>query len=359
MTVVQRIILLLVLFWFAEKVKGRDYIDYNLFNITVSSTVIVFIIVISGNKCLLEFFDEPPTHLNCTPYDGSEDENEGENDGENDGEGDGESDGESDGEDDSDEVWKLRLACEVRIPVGSGPVQYEVHWFQRNNESKIIDHGKPEWFQKTSKAERVLFGTNWFNQKFTAAMLGDYWCQAILTDRQPLVYLSKSNILTVREPDYYNSSLPTCSDIQYIRKSRCISNVTTSNTSYEVYYLTPSIVTRVTTLSSSTPLYISVPLQSTTIMTSSISMATSSEKIVIPSSTTIMTSISMATSSEEIVIPSPTALTPSSRPLNQQDILLPIAVGIGFGLLILGIVIVVMLAAILYKCKERKGMYIF
>ena len=39
MTVVQRIILLLVLFWFAEKVKGRDYIDYNLFNIKVSSTV--------------------------------------------------------------------------------------------------------------------------------------------------------------------------------------------------------------------------------------------------------------------------------------------------------------------------------
>ena len=226
----------------------------------------------------------------------------------------------------------------MRIPVGSGPVQYKVHWFQRNNESKIIDHGRPEYFQKTTNAERVLFGTNWYDQKFTAAMLGDYWCQAILTDRQPLVYLSKSNILTVREPDYYNSSLPTCSDIQYIRKSRCISNVTTSNTSYEVYYLTPSIVTSVTTLSSSTSLYTSVPLQSTTIMTSSISMATSSEKI---------------------VIPSPTALTPSSRPLNQQDILLPIAVGIGFGLLILGIVIVVMLAAILYKCKERKGMYIF
>ena len=186
-----------------------------------------------GNKCLLEFFDEPPTHLNCTPYDDSEYENEGENDGEGDGEG------------DSGKVWQLRLACETRVPVGSDPVQYEVHWFQRNNEGKIIDHGRQEYFQKSYNAERVQFGLNWYNKKFTAAMLGDYWCQAILTDRQPLVYLSKSNILTVREPNYYNSSLPTCFDIQFIRKHRCISNITvelpSSNETLSLILTTASI----------------------------------------------------------------------------------------------------------------------
>ena len=57
-------------------------------------------------------------------------------------------------------------------------------------------------------------------------MLGDYWCQAILTDRQPLVNLSKSNILTVREPDYYDSSLPTCSGVKFIYTRRCIPNIT-------------------------------------------------------------------------------------------------------------------------------------
>ena len=317
MTVVQRIILLLVLFQFAEKVKGRHNISYNLFQHNSKFQYShVFVIAISGNECLLKFREEPPTQLNCNPYHDDDD------------------DGESD-DDDVDEEWRLRLACEVRLPADIGPVQYEVHWFQRNNESIIIDHGRPEGAHKTNQAERITFGLSWYNQKFTAAMLGDYWCQAILTDRQPPVYLSKSNILTVREPDYYNSNLPTCSGAKFIYTRRCITNITISTTSYD---LIPSIVTNIKILSSSSSLYTSVALPSTAVMTSS---------------------VSMATSSQEIIIPSPTALTPSSRPLNQQDILLPIAVGIGFGLLILGIVIVVMLAAILYKCKERKGMYVF
>ena len=316
MAVVQRIILLLVLFQFAEKVKGRHNISYNLFQYNNKFQYsYVFIITISGNECLLKFYEEPPTQLNCDPY---------RND-----------DGEGDDDDDDDEEWTLRLACEVRIPVGFDHVQYEVRWFQRNNESKIIDHGRPEGSQKTDLVERITFGLDWYDHKFTTAMLGDYWCQAMLTDRQPLVNLSKSNILTVREPDYYDSSLPTCSGLKFIHSRRCITNITISTTSYD---LTPSIVTNITTLSSSSSLYTSVALQSTPVMTSS---------------------VSMATSSQEIIIPSPTALTPSSRTLNQQDILLPIAVGIGFGLLILGIVIVIMLAAILYKCKERKGMYVF
>ena len=114
----------------------------------------------------------------------------------------------------------------MRLPADIGPVQYEVHWFQRNNESIIIDHGRPEGAHKTNQAERITFGLSWYNQKFTAAMLGDYWCQAILTDRQPPVYLSKSNILTVRKPDYYDSNLPKCRRVQFSYTNRCIPNIT-------------------------------------------------------------------------------------------------------------------------------------
>ena len=102
-------------------------------------------------------------------------------------------------------------------------IQYEINWFQKNLSNTIIEHGRSVYY-KTKYDEKVRFGQYWEGQDFRNDMLGDYWCQVKLTDRQPPEYLSKSNILTVREPDYYNNSLPTCDDKQYVLEKECIGN---------------------------------------------------------------------------------------------------------------------------------------
>ena len=73
-----------------------------------------------------------------------------------------------------------------------------------------------------SNALMSLKYLGWYGQKFTAAMLGDFWCQVKLTDREPPVYLSKSNELTVREPNYHNSSLSPCPGLQYAKEIQCL-----------------------------------------------------------------------------------------------------------------------------------------
>ena len=107
-------------------------------------------------------------------------------------------------------------------PADSMSVEYEIHWFQKDKNNKTIDHGRTNLSHKTETVEIVEFGLGWYGQKFTAAMLGDFWCQVKLTDREPPVYLSKSNVLTVREPNYYNSSLSSCPGLQYVKRIQCL-----------------------------------------------------------------------------------------------------------------------------------------
>ena len=79
-------------------------------------------------------------------------------------------------------------------------------------------------YYKNTNEEKGIFGQSWDGQDFRNDMLGDYWCQVKLTDREPPQYLSKSNILTVREPNYYNSYLPICDKKQYVMETECIGN---------------------------------------------------------------------------------------------------------------------------------------
>ena len=101
-------------------------------------------------------------------------------------------------------------------------VEYEINWFQKDQNNDIIDHGRSHLSHKTGTVEMVEFGRGWYGQNFTNDMLGDFWCQVKLTDREPPVYLSKSNVLTVREPNYYNSSLPPCPGLLFVKQTQCL-----------------------------------------------------------------------------------------------------------------------------------------
>ena len=141
------------------------------------------------------FSEEPPSQLDCRPFDDANN-------------------------------WRLRIVCEVRIPVSQDLIEYEVHWFQRRNDS-LIDHGRME-VQKSNTVERVAFGVSWINKKFTNDMIGEYWCQAILTGQQLHAFLPISNTVTIREPNSYNRDIATCTGPQFIRQQRCILGATNS-----------------------------------------------------------------------------------------------------------------------------------
>ena len=193
----------------------------------------------SNQECSLVFSEEPPSQLNCRPYDDNDN-------------------------------WRLRTACEVRIPVLQDFIEYEVHWFQKRNDT-VIDHGRMG-VKKSSTVERVAFGGNWINQKFSQNMTGDYWCQAILTGEQQHVFLPLSNILSIGEPHTYNRGLATCSSLHFIRKRRCIlstknnemtaTNSTTQEQQPTLIIPTPETITSSLAGSSSMPIHIQSPHKS-------------------------------------------------------------------------------------------------
>lgn len=165
------------------------------FLLILIQTLVLLPVKTSSQECSLIFSEEPPSQLDCRPFD-------------------------------DDNNWRLRIVCEVRIPVSQGLIEYEVHWFQRRNDS-LIDHGRME-VQKSNTVERVAFGISWINKQFTNDMIGEYWCQAILTGQQPQILLPISNTVTIREPNSYNRDISTCTGPQFIRQQRCILGATNS-----------------------------------------------------------------------------------------------------------------------------------
>ena len=102
-------------------------------------------------------------------------------------------------------VWRLRVSCDVRRI--SGTDQFDVHWFHKNNQNETIDLGQVEVEGYTDNRERIVLGTQWINKPFNESMLGEYWCQVIVTSTQPNIYLGKSDILMIRDPEDYNTTM--------------------------------------------------------------------------------------------------------------------------------------------------------
>ena len=124
-------------------------------------------------------------------------------------------------------VWRLRVSCDVRRI--SGTDQFDVHWFLKNNENEIIDLGRDE-VQETLERELVVFGTQRTdnNTLFDESMLGEYWCQVIVTSTQPNIYLGKSDILVIRDPEDYDAGLRTCNGIISAPTLKCADDIQSS-----------------------------------------------------------------------------------------------------------------------------------
>ena len=125
-------------------------------------------------------------------------------------------------------VWNLQVSCGVqRI---SGTDQFDVHWFHKNNQNEIIDLGQVEVQGETPNRELVVFGTQRRdnNIPFDESMLGEYWCQVIVTSTQPNIYLGKSDILMIRDPEDYDTELPRCSGIISVPTSKCADGIQSS-----------------------------------------------------------------------------------------------------------------------------------
>ena len=136
-----------------------------------------------------QFTSQPPTELNCNPYDVKVDP----------------------------AVWRLRVSCDVqRI---SGTDQFDIHWFHKNNENETVDFGRGEVQGNTDDRERIVLGTQWINKPFNESMLGEYWCQVIVTSTQPNKYLGKSDILVIHDPGDYNTTR--CNGIISVPTSKC------------------------------------------------------------------------------------------------------------------------------------------
>jgi hypothetical protein len=127
------------------------------------------------------------------------------------------------------------MSCGVKIPLNVDPIPFMVHWFQRHPNGTITNHGTtPETFA-SSTALRTAFGGNRINTKFSHDMVGDYWCQPVLTTTSEY-QLSTSAIVTIREPSTYSSDIPVCSGVQKEASNRCIINggVIITSTSSEI-----------------------------------------------------------------------------------------------------------------------------
>ena len=121
-------------------------------------------------------------------------------------------------------VWNLHVSCDVQRIYGTD--EFDVHWFHKNNENEIIDLGQVE-VQETPNRERIKLGTQWINTPFDESMLGEYWCQVIVTSTQPNTYLGTSDILVIRDPQDYDT-LSTCSGINTEATSKCADGMQSS-----------------------------------------------------------------------------------------------------------------------------------
>ena len=76
-----------------------------------------------------------------------------------------------------------------------------------------------------------MFGTQLVGTYFDESMLGEYWCLVIVTSTQPNIYLGKSDILVIRDPENYDTGLQRCQGIISVPTSKCADGIVTSQIS--------------------------------------------------------------------------------------------------------------------------------
>ena len=123
-------------------------------------------------------------------------------------------------------VWRLQVSCDVqRI---SGTDEFDVHWFHKNKENITIDLGQVKVSKEAFDRKEVIFGMQLAGTYFDESMLGEYWCQVIITSMQPNVYLGKSDILMIRDPEDYDGELQRCQGIITVSTTKCADGIQSS-----------------------------------------------------------------------------------------------------------------------------------
>ena len=276
-----------------------------------------------NNECILEYHEEPPRELDCKPFT-------------------------------RDNKWNLRISCEVREPVNDKLApHYEVQWFHRNMNNTVTELETYK-VQKSDTVERTVFGGTWFGRNFTDEVIGDIWCQPVLTNDINAT-LSKSQILTIRERNYYQN-LSFCSGVKFLRNiSRCISvlqsseSITPTKSTTTSSFITPSTIR--TTLSSITSAARSsfiTPSFNTTTM-----LSHTSESIV--KNTQYLNIITEYIATTTTIVENCPSTSTFQQKSSQEEKLFITLIAIGSCIMVLLIILIIVLIFIIIQRKRSKG----
>ena len=147
-------------------------------------------------QCPLYYVGQPPTTLNCSPYDQTS----------------------------PDRQFRLRLVCGA-IKNGSSEFidSFDLSWYRRRFSDGIVENlGQGNDKQENSNYVRiVLSGIVGLNlAPFNEEMPGQYWCQAAVSNSSGQYLTIESNVLTVLSPEDY-VGLGVCSDPQHVTSMKC------------------------------------------------------------------------------------------------------------------------------------------
>ena len=236
---------------------------------------------------------QPPTNLSCNPFDTRV----------------------------PTPVWRLRTICTAQRL--SGSQTFDIHWFHRKRNGEVEDLMRPETWTSSDTLEEVYFNINWINEQYNTDMLGEYWCQIIVTSEQPNIYLGISNVFTIDPPESYTASR--CSQIVQVSETLCAdfapttstpllllpitSTPTISSTSSPIVEPTTTITSTLTISSNVEPRISSLPPSTS----SSIEM--SSQNII--STRTTSSSIKMFSTSMNVETMLPSTILPTSSSITK------------------------------------------
>lgn len=128
----------------------------------------------------------------------------------------------------------MTLECSVQQTIMSGQSSFDiaVHWFQRDINGNIIDHGTPSTTLTAISTtlmpgyqvilQTVRFGDQWFNQPPRDTHSGEFWCQVIINNatQSAPVYLGVSNSIVIENYTFYGS-IPLCADVIFENDIKC------------------------------------------------------------------------------------------------------------------------------------------
>ena len=109
----------------------------------------------------------------------------------------------------------------------SGQRTFDVHWFQRDINGNIINHGRPGLFSDVPESENVIFGEQLLNRPPNNSYIGEYWCQVIdTTTPSAPVYLGVSDSIIIENyASYGNTSA--CNSVRSINENKCADSTIT------------------------------------------------------------------------------------------------------------------------------------